>query len=1357
MSEDDFRRICTDTWTDLANQEPWNFELVQNVRYSQSRIGLHVILTQGAHEDMHTAILQSEAFPILRRNRAILYPRNAQVWTVFQIAQFRTLCIRPTTMCCLQWTNGHEEFQACQQENVNAPSAGVLTGFLMNVEQEESDQESDSEVTTQAPSDQLDILSEEEDFSLMSISTPVVMDGSHIPQYPWEGEGNQNLAHDDEIENDEEFDADIYYPPNQEEMILEHFHGQEEEEEYGFTWNVITYGLALTDLGRRDTTLYAGTHHELLDRIYHLWSDHAQYGAIQVWYVTPQPRPRDRRDIVLLVVITMEAAQQEERCVLVVEQAPEEVPHQTRPYGAWIFSGTSAAGVMVGIGHHCCYPFGIRDCSVRLRGQDMTPGRVYPIWDGSLAEVVIEEYPQHVRIAKNRMVNAERFFISARAAFARHPIDQRRVIIRAHGISPMNKPLDSREIVTNFDRLGGLSWIQQLEALWPFIPIHVPRFSFVESMVEDEIDEQATSVLHVIVDYSQVQGMCPVLVSQDMQTRQGNERHVERWAINIPVNADEDTVKQHINFPPFWWKQALSPRFQRNGHELHEVMRSWQPGEILQLHVQVETKADMLHALIQTGTEHEPNMEAIALLQTQFQITKQQPVKYVKASEVHDQTQMVVQDLQRILRNLTNHDWIGLNLDFACIPQMHPAAEWARHAVPQSDKISTRFHVYTDGSSKSGISAWSFIVLCEWDDAGETRYTRVGYSGSQLHHDIGPHCATPADAEATAIIAAAEFLLSRKDKQHLCVHLHFDAKAVGFSAVGLQNLPKKRDETNFRQFGARILLSLLQRSCNSFAGMHVHAHEGQPMNEFVDTVANLCRKGWTCPVVPQLRSRELLCHEYREWAWIEMCPDSHMPGLYEILANAAPDPYKGQGDSLFKNLENKDRQTEDSEYTSVKFATANVGTMNYNETNHEVNASAKANELMQQFHDAGYIIVAIQESRARHTQVLEFGPFIRLISAAKAGLGGVEVWIHKQRIEEAFKCDLVAHKDITVWSQSERHLAVHIQCGSFGMDCLNLYAPQKGRAEEEVQAWWDSIDQIIQDRTWDAPFFMLGDLNCRIGSVISDSIQDLAADIEDTGGSRLREICERQSLLIPSTFGQFHKGPSHTYTGTRGQQTRNDYIAVPSTCVEGIVSSNVDYDIDLLNGGHDHSVVSLELQIHWRHSQTSNVVKAVKYDREAARQAKKQNEHTHAIAPAVPWTIDVNEHWDRVRDKFQQHAVKNFAKQKRQKRQMYISEKAWQILCTKKDIKQDYNAMRKLKRQHILKSFFDAWKSPGSVSQAGQMSITLIQQQEALLFEQQMRLTRTTVGRHHPQDKSSSGSRIVPCAPTQENDRESCW
>ena len=67
-------------------------------------------------------------------------------------------------------------------------------------------------------------------------------------------------------------------------------------------------------------------------------------------------------------------------------------------------------------------------------------------------------------------------------------------------------------------------------------------------------------------------------------------------------------------------------------------------------------------------------------------------------------------------------------------------------------------HIYTDGACRKGRAAWAFVVLQQYWEHGCERYQIVGFAAGLLNEQLAACEVNALNAEATAIIAAAEFL-----------------------------------------------------------------------------------------------------------------------------------------------------------------------------------------------------------------------------------------------------------------------------------------------------------------------------------------------------------------------------------------------------------------------------------------------------------------------------------------------------------------------------------------------------------------------------------------------------------------------
>ena len=148
----------------------------------------------------------------------------------------------------------------------------------------------------------------------------------------------------------------------------------------------------------------------------------------------------------------------------------------------------------------------------------------------------------------------------------------------------------------------------------------------------------------------------------------------------------------------------------------------------------------------------------------------------------HNQHDML-EKLRHDLSLLFTEDWIGLNTDFAAVPNIHPFARIASQMVHESDRAINIFHVFTDGACKRFQAAWAFVVLCEVSAHERRTSFRVGYATGLVESDI-------TDEEAMAIIA--------RDVPNMQIFFHYDASFCRTWSLWIAKDPQ-RSRWIFRQ------------------------------------------------------------------------------------------------------------------------------------------------------------------------------------------------------------------------------------------------------------------------------------------------------------------------------------------------------------------------------------------------------------------------------------------------------------------------------------------------------------------------------------------------------------------------------
>ena len=376
-------------------------------------------------------------------------------------------------------------------------------------------------------------------------------------------------------------------------------------------------------------------------------------------------------------------------------------------------------------------------------------------------------------------------------------------------------------------------------------------------------------------------------------------------------------------------------------------------------------------------------------------------------------------------------------------------------------------------------------------------------------------------------------------------------------------------------------------------------------------------------------------------------------------------------------------------YGNVKLISANVATMEYGQDG--IPFSHKCRYLMTAFQEESFDVVAIQESRARHSETRVDGPYIRLIAAGHQGNAGVELWFLKTGFW-ASQGAAINVENLTVWHQTDRLMCVDLHWGQNVLTFCVAYAPQSGHAEEIIQKWWRNLSTVFDSIPMDRPVFLMGDLNAHIGCIPAEGIGSLCPDTENLTGMLLRQHCTKYRLLLPSTYHEWHEGVSHTYVHPKGTRHRLDYIAVRQFQQDAILSSWVAPHIELANGQCDHLPVAIQMQVALSHTSNVGFQRRAVYNRTKARETLNHKSHAILQVPTVPWEMEVNDHWHVTRHELQAQAKEAFPFEKRVQRQQYFDQPTWTAMCHRKTLRQEHRAAQRDWDLQQLSMYFKAWK-----------------------------------------------------------------
>ena len=735
-------------------------------------------------------------------------------------------------------------------------------------------------------------------------------------------------------------------------------------------------------------------------------------------------------------------------------------------------------------------------------------------------------------------------------------------------------------------------------------------------------------------------------------------------------------------------------------------------GQQVHIDINVRSAAGLARSILSSidvpwGENFNEDIPEVSLLQTKINL-KVDGSRWQAVLARNAATDSTVQEatLRKALLRLKKWPDTAFNNCWEKIPDAHPYVSLIRKLQPVMSGVDA-LHIFTDGSYyKDGSSgAWAFSVVMQLSSG---HYFRWGYTGAVIEG-----CASSLEAEAFATVHVLIWLLSNMVDTNLPVTIHGDATSVGFGANGDFNEPQV---LAFKKLHLRSLFQLCHTLLNKLEFQHVPAHAGQLDNELVDSIAKaLAQQQWSPFVGIPCVKGILDC--LIDWAWLlvekEVIGNNEYPSINSLIEGTGFPELPAATTTIFPQSCEVQSAVEEIRL-ELRIFSANVRTLKG--ISADPTFSDKADLLAKQLSDLDFDIVALQETRSRASTMSQRHGFICLSAQAKAGRGGIEIWLNQHGRFSSSAYGPISREHCHVWFSDHTLLCLECDHPLLACDIVALYAPQSSLAVEQIDEWWNNLAKKLTARGR-RETILLGDCNAKLGSIESSEIGPVGWTIEDRAGSHLRALLADRSLILPSTFSCWHKGPSATFHGPAGGAVRLDYIALPWEWQSGISCSSVS-EVDLLNGAFDHSGVEVHLEL--KVTPNSRTVKQHRacYNREEARRHPETLAHIVSSLPTMATTTDVDAHWHAIATHCQENLQYHFPKPKRIKRQIFFSDKTWSILNDRKDTQKDLRSLDRRESQLLLAQWFRAWKAKPLDCQEDNTLVALstIRQEKAFLL-----------------------------------------
>ena len=358
----------------------------------------------------------------------------------------------------------------------------------------------------------------------------------------------------------------------------------------------------------------------------------------------------------------------------------------------------------------------------------------------------------------------------------------------------------------------------------------------------------------------------------------------------------------------------------------------------------------------------------------------------------------------------------------------------------------------------------------------------------------------------------------------------------------------------------------------AMAFMPFKAHTGDLWNETCDALAKWAATN--CPSITEEAWKDWLTTPITrtalQWIWC-LSPLSHgHPALPTLQDMTLVHHQLRQEAPVSKPATFTPSCTTKEQMYSLKVASLNVLTLGERQ---QPVTGAKQLSLMQQLHEQGVHIVALQETR--HKRISQNNDHFHCYGhpSTPQGHEGVQVWICKTMTQNGrdYTIPFNANKVVMMTPTA---LILKVRLEHWKGLIVNVHAPRSDYSSHDAAMYWKTITETIANkcRGWDV--YLLGDTNAHVGSCTSEAIGPHCPAAENQAGAYFHDWLLQHAMWAPSTFSTTQNGTVGAYSSIRGDHAhRLDYVCLPLNRGHEQISTWVDDAIDLCEVRPDHRPV----------------------------------------------------------------------------------------------------------------------------------------------------------------------------------------
>ena len=279
---------------------------------------------------------------------------------------------------------------------------------------------------------------------------------------------------------------------------------------------------------------------------------------------------------------------------------------------------------------------------------------------------------------------------------------------------------------------------------------------------------------------------------------------------------------------------------------------------------------------------------------------------------------------------------------------------------------------------------------------------------------------------------------------------------------------------------------------------------------------------------------------------------------------------------------------------------------------------------------------------------------------------------------------------------NERCILLKIKARPFDISLLQVYAPTSDYTDEEVELFYETVDNTIKEVKSSEVLVVMGDFNAKIGVEKHQAIAGgHGLGVRNDRGTRLVHFCEEHKLAIMNTYFQIPKRQLYTWKSP-GDIIRNqiDYILISQRFRHSIKRCRTYPGADI---GSDHNPVVARMKVKLKCTNTKAAcrqqfdidglkIETIRQQYNITVQNKYQaliNESSEQHEPSnVAESIDRK--WKALKDSMT-HGLTILPKKKKKKNKIWMTDEILNIMQERKVAKIESDTTKYKKLNKLIK------------------------------------------------------------------------